>query len=202
MAAQSPAAASALLSALVASRQMGLPSAQLCDLCTHTKLSNLSASWVIYWGVGCSSKQRSGMQKCLCSNQFPMWNPAAQGCFSASVQAPKSQSKAKAFLDVLLKVPAEWKELAEGPSCSAPFLLCIHLSPDSAPKGEWVLGMHKGAVISFRSLWESQCRVSAMQDAKGSVVVVHWFHNHKILVLHHSRIFLQPLFVWALGTNI
>lgn len=63
------------------------------------------------------------MQKCLCSNKFPMWNPAAQGtsgCFLASAQVPKSQSKAQAFRDVLLKVPGEWK-LAEGPSCSSAF---------------------------------------------------------------------------------
>lgn len=86
--------------------------------------SNLSASWMIYRGVGCSSKQRSGMQKCLCSNQFPMWNPATQGmsgCFSASVRVPKSPSKAQAFLDVLLKLPGEWKELAEEPSCPSTF---------------------------------------------------------------------------------
>lgn len=140
------------------------------------------------------------MQKCLCSNQFPMWNPAAQGrpgCFSASPQVPKSQSKAQDFLDVLLKVPGEGKEIAEGPICSIPFLLCIQLSPNSAPKSGWVPAVHEGAVISFRSLWESQCNVSAVQDAKARAAVVHWFHNHTILVLHHTRIFLLPLFVWA-----
>lgn len=86
--------------------------------------------------------------------------------------------------------------MQKGPAVPVPFLLCIQLSPNLAPKSERVLGMHEGAVVSFRSLWESQCSVSAVQDAKGSVGgVVHQFHSHIILVLHHSRIFLQPLSV-------
>lgn len=48
-------------------------------------------------------------------------------------------------------------------------------------------------------LWESKCRVSVTLDEKGSGL--HLFHNHILLVLH-SRIFLWPLFAWALGRKI
>lgn len=124
VAAQPPPAASALLNALAASRQMGLPSAQLCDL-LHAHKAGVTwvppgwfiEAWVAHLSRGVGCRNACALTSFRCGILRPK---ARQVVFSASAQVPKSQSKAQAFRDVLLKVPGEWK-LAEGPSCSSAF---------------------------------------------------------------------------------